>query len=326
MSTKNHKLENEDEINLTQLASGISHFFGRISRNIFKSIRFFVQNKWTLSLLLVAGFATGVLIESIKTSYDHYILAQPNFGSTDYLYAKVDELNAKIKEQDTVYLKSIGFKNPKDIFKIEVKPVIDVYKFVNMSEQNFELIKLMADDSDIKKIIEETPTSKNYTYHLIHISTKQKTNRSLLVAPILAYLNDSDFYHKIQKEYTNNVELKIKANEALIAQIDGYLNGLAIGSPASAGEKMVFYTEKTQLNDVIETKDKLVKEQGYLRIEKVSIDKIIKDNFISINTEASGKLNSAMKFILPFLFVGLFIFGKTLLHFYRSESQKPQDA
>jgi hypothetical protein len=315
----------DDEINLSQLANGVSTLFQRMGTGIFKSTRFFVQHKWILSLLLIGGFAIGVLIETVKTSYDHYILVEPNFGSTDYLYAKVDEINAKIKEQDTVYLKSIGISSPKDIFKIEVKPVVDVYGFVSRNEQNFELLKLMSDDSDINKIIEDKPTSKNYSYHLIRLSTKQKTNKSQLIAPILAHLNNSDFYKQIQKEYILNQQIKMKANEVLIAQIDGYLNGLAAGTPSASGEKMVFYTEKTQLNDVIQTKDILVKEQGNLRIEKISIDKIIKDNHTTLNTEASGKLNSALKFILPLFFIALFIFFKNFIRFYQKESLKIQN-
>jgi hypothetical protein len=315
----------DDEINLSQLANGVSTLFQRMGTGIFKSTRFFVQHKWILSLLLIGGFATGVLIETVKTSYDHYILVEPNFGSTDYLYAKVDEINAKIKEQDTIYLKSIGISNPRDIFKIEVKPIVDVYRFVSRNEQNFELLKLMSDDSDINKIIEDKPTSKNYSYHLIQLSTKQKTNKSQLIVPILAHLNNSDFYKQIQKGYILNQQIKMKANEVLIAQIDGYLNGLASGTPSASGEKMVFYTEKTQLNDVIQTKDNLVKEQGNLRIEKISLDKIIKDNHTTLNTQASSKLNSALKFILPLFFIVLFIFIKNFIRFYQKESLKIQN-
>jgi hypothetical protein len=68
-----------------------------------------------------------------------------------------------------------------------------------------------------------------------------------------------------------------------------------------------------------------VKEQGNLRIEKISIDKIIKDNHITLNTEASGKLNSALKFILPLFFITLFIFFKNFIRFYQKESLKIQN-
>jgi len=323
MSTK-PTIHDEDEINVGHLASGLSYLSQRLSSSIYRSIRFFVQHKWILSGLVLSGFALGILIESIKTSYDHYILVQPNFNSTDYLYAKVDEINAKIKAKDTVFLKSIGITKPKEIFKIEVKPVIDVYKFVNRSEQNFELIKLMSEDSDIKKIMEDTPTSKNYPYHLIHLSTTTKTNHKLLITPLLAYLNQSEFYKQVQKKYILNQQIKMKANEVLIAQIDGYLNGLAAGMPGTANEKMVFYTEKTQLNDVIQTKDKLVKEQGDLRIEQLSLDKIVKENHTTLNNEASSKLLNALKFILPILFIGLFVFSKNLRRFYANEALKNQ--
>ena len=322
MNTKpnNH---DEEEINLSHLASSITHFFHRLISGVFNSIRLFIKHKWILSILIIGGFATGILIEKLKTSYDHYILVQPNFGSTDYLYAKVDEINAKIKSNDTLFLKSIGIKNPKELFKIKIKPIIDVYKFVNMSDHNFELIKLMSEDSDIKKIMEDTPTSKNYSFHLIHLYTKEKTNQSMLIKPILAYLNDSDFFKQLQKEHVINQHIKIKANEVLISQIDGYLNGLAVGTPgSSAGDKMVFYTEKTQLNDVIGTKNNLVQEQGNNRVELISLNKIIKDHHISLNLEASSRLISALKFILPFLFIGLFIFIKNFLRFNKKEVLK----
>jgi hypothetical protein len=45
-----------------------------------------------------------------KKVYDHELIVQPNFGSTDYLYSKVELLASKINERDTVFLKSIGIK------------------------------------------------------------------------------------------------------------------------------------------------------------------------------------------------------------------------
>lgn len=59
---------------------------------------------------------------------------------------------------------------------IEIKPITDVYKFIKDKDNNFEMIKLMAEDGDIKKIIEENVTSKNYPYHLITFSTSEETS------------------------------------------------------------------------------------------------------------------------------------------------------
>ena len=41
-------------------------------------------------------------------------------------------------------------------------------------------------------------------------------------------------------------------------------------------DKLVYYNENSQLNEVIKTKDALINEQGGHRIELVNFDKIIK--------------------------------------------------
>ena len=116
-------------------------------------------------------------------------MVQPNFGSTDYLYAKIDLLESKIKDNDTVFLQKIGIQDAGDLTKIEIRPIIDVvYRFISTSEQNFELLKLMSEDSDIKRIVEEKPTSKNYPYHLISFTVKKKISHQNMIEPLMAYL------------------------------------------------------------------------------------------------------------------------------------------
>ena len=41
-------------------------------------------------------------------------------------------------------------------------------------------------------------------------------------------------------------------------------------------DKLVYFNENTQLNDVIQTKESLIREQANLRISLVNLDKIIK--------------------------------------------------
>jgi hypothetical protein len=45
------------------------------------------------------------ILDKSRTAYDHEIIVMPNFGSTDYLYGKVALLNAKIKENDSLFYK-----------------------------------------------------------------------------------------------------------------------------------------------------------------------------------------------------------------------------
>ena len=62
----------------------------------------------------------------------------------------------------------------KKIIDIEVTPINGIYSYINSSDENnknFELVKLMAEDGDIQKIIHDKVTSKNYPQHSIKIVT-----------------------------------------------------------------------------------------------------------------------------------------------------------
>lgn len=321
MSTNSQNNSENQEIDLSLISKKIGDFFQGINKFIFNCIQFALKNIIVISLLFIIGVGLGLFLDTTNKTYDHQIIVQPNFGSTDYLYSKIDLLNSKIKENDTVFLQKIGILDPSKLSKIEIKPIVDVYKFIAADEKNFDLLKLMAEDSDIKKIVEENATSKNYPYHLISFSTKSFSTNKKTVEPILNYLNNSLYYSQIQKEYINNVKLKMKANDVVIAQIDGFLNSFSNKvNGNSPSDKLVYYNENTQLNDVIKTKDNLVKEQGNHRIELVALDKIVKENSSTINIENKKAVNGKMKLILPLLFILLFVAIKFFISFYKKQT------
>ena len=161
MSQNTNNSDNQD-IDLSMISKKITGFFDGISFSIFKHILFLKRNLITLVVLVVAGFGIGIYLDTTIKSYDSEIIVRPNFGSTDYLYSKIYLLESKIKENDTLFLKSIGIDKPKTLVLIEIEPVIDIYSFVNNSynnstqnSQNFELVKLLSEDGDIKKIIKD---------------------------------------------------------------------------------------------------------------------------------------------------------------------------
>jgi hypothetical protein len=264
----------------------------------------------------------GFYLDKKVKSYDHQIIVSPNFGSIDYLYAKVDLLQSKINEGDTVFLKEIGIKNTKKFGKIEIKPIIDVYKFIENNKENFELIKLLAEDGNIDKVVENTLTSKNYQYHLISFKTAKLTSENETVQPLLNFLNESDYFKQMQKEYLNNVRIKMQANDTTISQIDGLLNQFKNRMNSNHSDKLIYFNENTQLNDVINTKDNLLKEQSYFRLTLIRYEKIIKEISVMLNDKNTKGTNGKMKLILPFLFIFLFISFKSTVSFYKKQVQK----
>ena len=138
MSTNSNKKIEDQEIDLALISEKIGGIFQGLNTLLFKSIRFAVKNIVIIAILLVIGFLLGFFLDKTTKTFYHQIIVQPNFNSTDYLYSKIDLLTSKIKEGDTIFLKSIGFDESIKLTKIQVKPIIDIYKFINTSsEKNF---------------------------------------------------------------------------------------------------------------------------------------------------------------------------------------------
>jgi len=326
MSETSQSTADNQEIDLSQISKKIGSFFETIATTIFRSILFFKRNIIWIGILFFLGLVLGFFLDKSSKSYESQIIVCPNFASTDYLYTKIDLINSKIEDNDTVFLRDIvGIKNPKKLSKIEIKPIIDVYKFAENRDKdnNFELLKLMAEDGDIKKIVTENLTSKNYPYHVIVFKTKGKTDDDKTVKPILRFLNNSPYFKSIQKQYLNNIKIKIAENDSIIKQINTILNTFSKTSDGSQkSDKLVYYNENSQLGDIIKTKNELNYEQGSRRMDLINLDKIIKDNSVTLNIKNSESIFGKMKFLLPVLFIFLFIGGGAFKRYYRKQMVK----
>jgi hypothetical protein len=332
MSASPQNNVDNQEIDLSQISKKIGSFLSVVSDSIFKGI-LFVQKRLILFIgLFIIGYALGYFLDTLGRVYKSEVIVSPNFGSVDYLYAKVDLLESKLREQDTMFFKSIGIQKPQVIGQIEVKPIVDIYSFVAsntanvgnaQNTQNFELIKLLSEDGDVNKVITDEITSKNYGRHTLIITTKATISNKGVIEPLLAYLNQSDYYQNCQKTYIENVKIKMKQNEIMIEQINGLLNQFSATSANNQkSDKLVYYNENTQLNAIIQTKNGLITELGGQRMDLITVDKVIKKSSSALNVINTKGLNNKMKFAIPlfliFAFIGLYLFRG----FYKSHSSK----
>ena len=323
MSTNTNKAPEEQEIDLSQISKRIGNFFENVSNKIFRGILFLKRNLIAIAVLFITGAALGFYIDKKTKIYDHQIIVTPNFGSGDYMYSKIAQISSKINEGDTLFLKEVvGIKEPKRLNKISINPIIDVYKFIENRTEYFELLKLMAENGDISKIIEDDVTSKNYAFHEIVFSTNKTTDLERTVQPIVNYLNKSDYFEKVRATSENNIKVKMAQNDSLIQQINGLLNGLSGEAATKKSNSIVYINQNTQLNDVIKTKDALIAEQGYQRLELLKSNNIIKDVSTTLNIRQLAGTNGKMKVILPFLFILLFLLGGLFKSYYQRQMTK----
>lgn len=313
----------DQEIDLGQVFKKIGNFFQSIIDSFFDAILFVKRNIIAIIVLFIIGVILGFYLDKTTKTYTNEIIVLPNYGSVDYLYSKIELLEAKRNENDTVFFRELGFKNVNELGLIEIEPVIDVFKFVDKKPENFELIKLMAEDGDLNKIIEGGITSKNYPFHKIKFSTSKKTSSNKSIQPLLNFLNDSDYYATIQKQFLENEAIKMKANDSIISQIDKLIENFSSSvSSSSKTDKMVYISDNNQIGEIINTKNGLISEQGSLRINLLTNDKVIKEISTTINSLNSKGLNRKKKFVLPILFVALFIFLKVFRTYYKKQLAK----
>jgi hypothetical protein len=315
----------DQEIDLLLISKKINNLFQRFNTFLFRCIHFFVRNRVVILILAVVGIGLGVFLDQKQKSYDHQIIVASNFKSTDYLYSKISLIESKIKEGDTLFLKSVGIYNPQEISRISVEPIVDVYKFINNNGLNLELLKLMAENEDLKTIAKETTTSRNYNFHTILVSTKERTNQKRTVQPLLNYLNSDVYFGELQKISNSNIQQKIKSKEGIIVQINGILNGFSSSiNNRQNNDKLIYYNENIQLNEIIKTKDSLTKDIGTLKIQLFNSDKIIKDCTTVMNIKNTKSINGKLKFVLPFFLIVGFICISFFISFYRKQSLKAQ--
>ncbi|MFY0483723.1 hypothetical protein ACI6PS_14080 [Flavobacterium sp. PLA-1-15] len=284
----------------------------RFQAFVFNTIRFFIKNAIVIFILFVLGVGIGYFFDSKEKFYNHELIVIPNFSSTDYLYSKVDLINSKINERDTLFLQSLGLKYPKNISKLKIEPIVDPYNFIRDSEENFDLIKLMSEDGSIDKVLKDRITSKNYMYHVITFSTKGKITKANTIDPLLSSFNNSSYYKIIQEKIIENVKQKMQYNEQTLGQINALLDRFS-DNKGTNNVNLVYYNENTQIEEVLQTKNNLITEQGNRRLELVNYEKIVKDvsNITNIEKPSSSKI------IFPFILVFIYVIGKLLFLFYR---------
>ena len=308
----------DQEIDLRQIGNGIKNFFKGIVNNIFDLI-FFVKKK---IIIIVGLFVVGVVLAFLLDPkiYNHEISVIPNFGSNEYLYQKIEQIDTKLREEDDSFFKELGIKNPKDVVGIEIEAYPAIYNFVNNKEQenNFELIKLMAEDGDIDKIMQGEITSKNYYHHKISIKTKGKLKKEEFITPVLNYLNANPYFEIQQKVYQKNLADKIALNDSLVKQIDNLI--VLLSSNNSSGT--ISISEKNSIPELVEKKDRLISEKQYLLTNVNIFDKIIKEESSIINIRDYKPLLLNNKILFPLILILVYLISYSLLNTYKNQEAR----
>jgi hypothetical protein len=328
--SQNTTNSDNQEIDLSMISNKFKDFFDGFASSIFRSILFFKTNLVRISILAAIGIGAGVYLDETNKSYNSEIIVTPNMGGTDYLYSKIDFLSAKLKEKDTIFFKNLGIKNLSDIKTIKIEPILDIYSFVNNSTsaanaentQNFELVKLLAEDGSLKDVIKDKLTSKNYPNHKIQIATSEIISKEGLINPIMKFLNTDEYYNKILKISIESVKIKMKKDEQEIVQIDSILRFMTYNLGKNKNQNLIYNNENNQINPLFDLKNSLINDIAGHKINLENLKLFIRDTSTITNVLNTKLLNNKLKFFLPLFLIFGFIFINLFLKFYKKQSLK----
>lgn len=323
MSNKSEQNNIQEEIDLFSLKEFITK---AINKSIMNSFLFFKKNVYKLSLLVIAGLFLGEVSDYLFKSYVAEVVVNSNFTSNDFLYSRVNQLNTHFIQNPSLKLPISNFKR---FTRIEVKPVIDVYAFVNnnsslavnnaQNSQNFEMLKLMSEKGDINNIIKEEVTSKNYYFQRINIYSKEKVEEKDIKS-VIKYLNNDSYFDKVLNLNIKNIKDRIVKNDSTISQINKLIQSYST-SIANGNASVMFKNDNSEVNSLITQKNELINKIEQDKLSLISQNKIIKENTIVYNKINDKGIANKLKFLFPLLFIFLF-FVIDYLKYLNKKSQK----
>lgn len=144
-----------------------------------------------------------------------------------------------------------------------------------------------------------------------------------MIQPLLKYLNSSSHFQKTQKAVLANSEQRIKKDQEIINQIDLLINDFINSTKNNQkSDKLVYYNENTQLNEILKTKNDLIRDIEYKNIDIINYKKTINDVSSVLNIKNTSGINGKMKFVLPIFFIFIFILYRLFRSFYIKQASK----
>lgn len=301
------------EIDLSQISRRIGQVTDKLNRFIYNLIKYIQRNFIFLILLIGIGIAVGYFLNGTRKYYESRIIITPNYGSTNYLYSQIEFVNSNIISNNIKFLKSIGMSG--NITSIKINAIVDLYQLANESEKNYELIKLLSEEGNFSKILKDETTSRNFKQHQIVINSNIPiTNEELNL--FLKFLNNNEYYQKLQKEVLKNIDVKIKSNQVMVEQIDKILNDFP---NQKTGSNLIYNNQTFDFKELIDFKNELLLEQGNRKIEILNYSKITKENSIIKNIYKYKSLLENYMILTPIFFLLSFLFIKLFISYYNKQ-------
>ncbi|MBC9797898.1 hypothetical protein [Sinomicrobium weinanense] len=319
MSDNIQKNNNSEEIDLAVLFQKIKGFFKWIIKGIYNIFLFYKRFAVIVIILLVIGFVAGYFMDTTASkTYKNEVIVVPNFGSVDYLYSSVEELEAKRRIGDISFFKSMGIDSVSYFSGIEIEPIVDIYSFLGENESNLNAFRALKGDASSAK---EMETAKNYKFHRITIYTRTRKNSAKVISRIMDFLNNNEYFNSLKDSLRTNIDNRIKVNRQVVGYINDILrmqgnDSINRGIP---DDKLFYFRAESltgSMGDLVSSQQELFDDIDKLTINATDTDKVIKEVAVKTNIPKKG-ITSTKKWLFPLLLFIVFSGVSLFIYLFR---------
>lgn len=282
--TPSNPSNTSEEIDLGQLLKMLRRGLDSIFKGFLKLFLYLKKNFIILFGLIVIGIvAVFILNQFVPKTLKTEVIVKPNFESKNYLYDVVQEIDANIREKDTLFFENLGI-DIKDLggFSVSIVPIEEKSNKEKLDNdlKFLELLQKFQGDGIVLDVFRAEILKKSTFNHRITFLYKDALTGDGLVKKFVEYINTNKYFNDLRKIYLENATSKIKSNEALILQIDeliaNYTKNLAESKGQTSEGTLVLDTEKSlDIPGLLNLKNGLIKEIERKKLELIEQQDVV---------------------------------------------------
>lgn len=306
-----------EEIDLGYLFKKIDGFFRKLIKALFLVLAFFIKFWIIILVLVLLGVGYGYYLDSnSKKTFLNEGIVIPNFESVDYLYENIQHLNSKIRQGDTIFLKKAFPSGYNRIEGIEVEPISDIYNMVTKSREQIDVFRILFQNQDLDKFVNDITTSKYFKYHKVSFTIRGTENTEEIISEVFSYWNSNEHFKTYEEIYQQNAAFQVVEYRKMISQVDSIVYSInSVSKGVETSNSGVIISENNNIHSLLERKTIMLAELQNLELQQSDYTSIIKLVNMDYNVEKTS-VSKKMKY--PIILVGIFSLIFLFIHIYKS--------
>lgn len=311
-----------EEIDLDTIFGKVRDGYHGLLISFYRGVQFLLRNWILIAGLIIAGGILGYLLDNKKNeAKETILLVQLNFDSANYVYGAIDQLNKKIEENDTEYLKDNGFlvEDKNLISSAEIEPIVNIMDILKNTTSNDGYIQALFEQSKFEdNILTSEILIPEYKSHRITlITTVNDTDK--VVTSLLTYLNNNTIYDQLKAVTVENTKNIIEKNKTSVVYLDSMFKAYGTLIEEKTQPSQVYFNSYEVNNGNIhlmfQQKRNILGENLELEQELVKYDNIVELLNKPRLQIKEGFFNNRI-LLFPILFVFVYLFFAVLRKIY----------